>query len=254
MTTCVFLGPTLPRTEAEEILAATYLPPVSQGDIPRAVADHGATTLVLIDGLFEQVPAVWHKEILWALDRGLTVCGGASMGALRAAELSQFGMVGHGRIFEAYKSGVFAPFQDERFEDDDEVAVIHAPRELGYAGSVAMVDIRATLDAAERAGIIDPATRNRMAKLAKSLFYKNRHYPELLRLGYTDGHALAGFEDWLETNRVSQKRLDAISLLRHVADGKIKSAPPAFRFEMTTVWEAALNSLDRGQPSPRQGE
>ncbi|MBV5331336.1 tfuA protein, partial [bacterium] len=62
----------------------------------------------------------------------------SSMGALRAAELHVFGMVGIGRVF--------ADYRDLIHEDDDEVAVIHGPAELGYpALSEAMVNIRATI-------------------------------------------------------------------------------------------------------------
>ena len=42
---------------------------------------------LIIDGSFQSQPAVRHKEILWALSRGIPVIGAASMGALRAAEL-----------------------------------------------------------------------------------------------------------------------------------------------------------------------
>ena len=88
MTTCVFLGPSLALEEARACLDATYLPPARRGDLRAAAEAHGATRLVLLDGYFEQVPSVWHKEILWALDRRLEVWGAASMGALRAAELA----------------------------------------------------------------------------------------------------------------------------------------------------------------------
>ncbi len=59
----------------------------------------GYRTLLLIDGYFHQVPSVQHKEILYALHQGLAVFGCSSMGALRAAELADFGMVGIGRVF-----------------------------------------------------------------------------------------------------------------------------------------------------------
>jgi len=62
---------------------------------------------------------VAHKEILDVLKKGVTVVGGSSMGALRAAELDAFGMVGAGRIYECYRSG--------RIEADDEVAVTYNP-------------------------------------------------------------------------------------------------------------------------------
>ncbi|RUX68847.1 hypothetical protein EN904_03020 [Mesorhizobium sp. M7A.F.Ca.CA.001.07.2.1] len=62
----------------------------------RAVLE-GRKVIGLIDGLFESGPAVWHKEILFALDAGCRLLGAASMGALRAAECWQFGMIGIGK-------------------------------------------------------------------------------------------------------------------------------------------------------------
>src|SRR5882724_8097950 len=108
----VFLGPTLPASEAAAILDAEYLPPVAQGDLYRcALGDPPA--IGVVDGFFEGVPAVWHKEILCALDRGIAVFGSSSMGALRAAELDSFGMTGVGAIYQAFRDG--------QLEDDDEV-------------------------------------------------------------------------------------------------------------------------------------
>ena len=69
---------------------------------------------------------------------GVHVFGASSMGALRAAELHPFGMVGVGRVFEGYRAGVY--------EDDDEVAVVHASEEAGFAPlSEAMVNVRHAL-------------------------------------------------------------------------------------------------------------
>ncbi len=174
MSTVVFLGPSLPLAEARAILDARYLPPARRGDILAAARGHRPETIALIDGYFEQVPSVWHKEILWALDQGIRVCGAASMGALRAAELAQFGMIGAGRVFEAYRAGRFAPF-DDPFEDDDEVAVVHGPEDAGYAATDALVDIRATLAAAADAGILDPAERDAIAMAAKAAVLQAAH-------------------------------------------------------------------------------
>ncbi|RUX88390.1 hypothetical protein EN930_18015 [Mesorhizobium sp. M7A.F.Ca.CA.004.11.2.1] len=71
-------------------------PPARCGDVMRAVLE-GRKVIGLIDGLFESGPAVWHKEILFALDAGCRLLGAASMGALRAAECWQFGMIGIGK-------------------------------------------------------------------------------------------------------------------------------------------------------------
>ena len=71
----VFLGPSLPRAQAAAVLDADYLPPVRQGDIYRLVRDHRPAVIGIVDGYFHQVPSVWHKEILWALDQGVHKVG-----------------------------------------------------------------------------------------------------------------------------------------------------------------------------------
>lgn len=254
MKACIFLGPSLELGDAEAVLEAVYLPPAGQGDIYRAVQDHAPDAIGLIDGYFEQVPAVWHKEILFALQAGVRVYGASSMGALRAAELAPFGMIGVGRIFEAYRTGRFAPF-DEPFEDDDEVAIAHGPPELGYVASDAMVDIRATLDAAEQADVIDRNCRDGLAKIGKNLFYKDRSLDKLIQIAHTMeefGPSLSRFESWLAGGRVSQKRQDAISLLETLKrDADKEPDIPAFRLEMTSVWDAAIRSMDRRSEGDR---
>jgi hypothetical protein len=240
MKTVVFLGPSLAGAEAREILDARYLPPARRGDILAAVRTHRPEVVALIDGYFEQVPSVWHKEILWALDRGVRVCGAASMGALRAAELAQFGMTGAGRVFEAYRSGRFAPF-DDPFEDDDEVAVVHGPEGTGYASTEALVDIRATLAAAADAGVLEPAERDAIAAAAKALFYKRRTWRVVLDAARpaVGTRAFLRMAEWLPANRVRQKAEDAALLLRQVRDGLPSGPPPPFRFERTLLWQAA---------------
>ena len=102
----VFLGPSLPVDDARRILPARYLGPARCGDVLRA-RRLSPRAIALVDGLFASTPATWHKEILLALDDGIAVFGASSMGALRAAELAPFGMIGVGAIFEAYRDGVY---------------------------------------------------------------------------------------------------------------------------------------------------
>ena len=103
MSVHVFLGPSLPIAEARQVLPqAVYHPPAAVGDVYRVAASGDCSVLALIDGLFQSVPAVWHKEILFALELGLRVFGASSMGALRAAELDVFGMVGVGTVYGWY--------------------------------------------------------------------------------------------------------------------------------------------------------
>ena len=246
MSSVVFLGPSLPQAEAAKLTDAVILPPARRGDVVRAIAQHDPETILIIDGYFEQVPSVWHKEILWALSQGRTVAGAASMGALRAAELDQFGMLGVGRIYQAYASGQFAPF-DDPFEDDDEVAVLHGPAETGYAATEAMVDVRATLSAACDAGVLDAEQMHLLAGTAKHQFYKRRTWGSVLKAATgLPEDIIATLSEWLPENRVQQKRLDAIELLRQNAAQELRAEIPPFRFESTLLWEAELPKiLDR---------
>jgi hypothetical protein len=169
----VFLGPTLPAAEAAAMLQATYLPPAEQGSIVRAVRAYSPQAIVLIDGAFGKVPAVRHKEILWALARGIPVFGAASMGAIRAAELARFGMRGHGFIYRWYARTFLA--------DDDEVAVAMSPPELGSAAlSEALVNIRLTLRHAARVGVLPAEPRRMLEQLARQTHFVDRLYPRLL--------------------------------------------------------------------------
>ncbi|CAO3431762.1 TfuA-like protein [Azospirillum doebereinerae] len=234
----VFLGPTLPRAEAALELDATFLPPVAQGDVIRVCAEK-PKAIGIVDGFFESVPSVWHKEILFALHAGIPVFGASSMGALRAAELHPFGMIGVGAIFEAYRDG--------RLEDDDEVAVVHGPAELGYpALSEAMVNIRRTLADAVAERVVSRDVGFRLESIAKELPYRDRGYGRALRLAADLGlpaDELAAFKAWLPAGRFDQKRDDARRMLRTMRRQLDRNAamPEArFHFERTALWDRAM--------------
>ncbi len=240
MSVYVFLGPTLTAAEAGRELEAVYLPPVSQGDVYR-VAARGARAIGIIDGYFDRVPAVWHKEILWAMAQGIPVYGSASMGALRAAELTPFGMEGVGEVFEAYRDGAL--------EDDDEVAVVHGPAESGYrAASEAMVNLRATLAAAADAGVIRAGTQAALEAIAKGLFYPERSYPHVLKLAEERGlpaGELEALRRWLPEGRIDQKRADALAMLRTMRAQLRPSSKPkrvSYAVEHTVYWDRAMHS------------
>ncbi len=235
----LFTGPTLSPSEARKELDATCLPPVSQGDVYRAALKY-PLAIGIIDGYFDRVPAVWHKEILWAMAQGIHVYGAASMGALRAAEVAPFGMVGVGRIFSDYRNGTL--------EDDDEVAVAHASAADGYRPlSEAMVNIRYTLAKAESAGVISAGTRSTLESLCKGLYYPERSYPALLEraAGRAPAAELDAFRAWLPEGRVDQKRADALAMLTVIRDRLAADPRPqtvSFVFEHTVFWDHALHS------------
>ncbi len=221
MSVIVWLGPSCPLRLAREVLDADYRPPVRHGDVWRALAEK-PRAMVIIDGVFEQIPAVWHKEILEALAEGVHVFGAASMGALRAAELHPFGMRGVGRIFEAFRDGVWL--------DDDEVALMHGPAEAGYPNlSVPMANVRATLAAAEAEGVIDGAAHAALLAAAKRLFHADRTWARIeAAAADAPAAARAAFAAWLPEGKVDRKRMDALEALETVK-AFMAGDPPAFR-------------------------
>ena len=257
--TCVFLGPTLALAEARARLpGATFLPPAAQGDVHAACAGK-PWALVIVDGVFDQRLAVWHKEILWALAQGIRVYGAASMGALRAAELAAFGMIGVGEVFQGFAGGAL--------EDDDEVAVaVAADGGGGEAGrhratSEAMVNVRATLARAVAEGAIAAVDGEALVGVGKRLFYPERSLAAILASAraaaersapvVTEG-ALAALEAWLgpdpRARVVDQKRLDAEAVLDRVrADARASDGgprPPSFRFAYTEAWHELRSTLE----------
>jgi hypothetical protein len=233
----VFTGPTISATDAGGELEAVYLPPAAEGDVYR-VALKRPRAIGIIDGYFQSTPTVRHKEILWAMSRGIHVFGSASIGALRAAELVAFGMEGVGTIFELYRDGIL--------EDDDEVAIAHGPPEVGFLpGSEAMVNIRQTLCKAELVGVISAELRTALEKIAKELFYPERNYSVLLRCAAESGMPeaeLARLRQWLPQGRVNQKREDALTMLRLMRRRLAQGLEPktvSYTFEHTLMWESA---------------
>ena len=203
-----FLGPSLPASEAR---GALVLPPARQGDIWRALRLR-PRAIALIDGVFESQPSVWHHEILDALDAGVAVFGGASMGALRAAELHGFGMVGVGRIFRWYRDGTIA--------DDAEVALLHGEAEHGFVPlTVPQVNVRWAAQEAVRAGVLRPGEARALVLRSARIFYQERTWAPLLQS--LPAAALAKWKKWRVPDLKAQ---DARETLRAAAGAPRRTA------------------------------
>lgn len=243
--TVVFAGPTLPASARSLGPAGDieWRPPAARGDLYRE-AQAGANVIGLIDGYFRSVPSTQHKEILWALDKGVVVIGAASMGALRAAELWQFGMIGIGKVFRDFATG--------RLSRDDEVAVEHGPAGLGYpATSEALINIRYSLAHAVAAQYISRETADSCISIAAQTFYGDRCLETTLR-SYNLRHApsqqiSAVTISWLLANRKDQKAEDAMELIRNLRRMSTLPAHPhasRWRFEDTVYFSSSRQWMD----------
>jgi len=247
----IFCGPTIPKQEvisafikssvAESIIAQEniiILPPVAEGDVYRSVLKKPAI-IGIIDGYFGNLPSVWHKEILFAMKQGIHVFGSSSMGALRAAELHAFGMIGCGKIYQDYASGIL--------EDDDEVAVVHAPAEVGYSSlSEAMVNIRYTLDKAVTNNVITQKTHRMFIDIAKKQYYPKRTYESVIKLfGDLGGDfdEITKLQTWLQQNKIDQKRLDALEMvdtIKKLLQKPLVTKSVSYYFEHTSFWDRSI--------------
>lgn len=204
----IYLGPSLPLAEAKDILDADYRPPVKRGDLQRL---EGVELVGMIDGVFLQSCSVGHREILSLLNRKVKVVGGGSMGALRAAEMGHYGMIGVGRIFEMYASG--------EVQGDDEVALVFDPETMEPL-SEPLVNLRVLLDAAWMADVIDTAQRAGILSEMRSIYYPRRTVPAFLevarrRLGKSHSEV---FDRFFADNYRDVKKEDAITVLKFIKD------------------------------------
>jgi hypothetical protein len=205
----VFLGPSLPRDQARQILDAHYYPPASKGDVYRIMAS-GVKTIILIDGIFHGKPSIWHRELIHAIEEGIQVFGASSMGALRAAELEPFGMIGYGQVFAWYRDGLL--------ESDDEVALLHGTEEAGFVSmSEPLVNIRYTLIKAVEANYLTAEQVGYLIDEAKQLYYPQRSYQQIIQSQIIQDLPIkiaTKFKDYLFHNQVNIKQIDAIGVLK----------------------------------------
>lgn len=162
----VFIGPSLPLSEARRIVDADFRPPCKRGDLTGL----SNTLVALIDGVFHQSQAISPREIDQAIKRNVRVLGAASMGALRANEVP--GMIGIGRVYEMYSGGII--------DSDDEVAVAFDPDRLTPV-TVPLVCIRHAVDRLVQCGTVGSAMGRRVLAAAERLHYTERTYGGIIQ-------------------------------------------------------------------------
>jgi hypothetical protein len=229
----VFAGPSL-YGATFDASGLELRPPAAHGDVLRAVFD-GAAVIGIIDGDFEATASVWHKEILHALSDGVAVLGGASMGALRAAECAAFGMEAVGEIAARYLDG--------SLDDDAAVAVTQGPPELGSPPLVEpLVDVEATLAAMRTAGALTAAQADALLAAAEGLFFKQRTLEAILYAAFAG--RVAEFTALYEAHRVRLKQRDALAVIERVRglpDAR-GTARPLWRLAEPPNWRRVVDT------------
>lgn len=206
----VFAGPSLPPQVRPDDERLEWFPPAATGDALELVGQ-SYDAICLIDGYFDHRPAPWHKELLLVMASGTGLFGASSMGALRAAELDQYGMVGVGTIYRAYRSGLLT--------GDDEVALVHGPESIGWAAaSVPMVEVRATLVQAVRIGLVEKDLALKLRIAAHAIHYVDRDWPMMAAAFQRQSLAGPELAQQLAALHVPLKQRDAVRCLAQAVE------------------------------------
>ncbi|NOZ38343.1 MAG: antibiotic resistance protein [Gammaproteobacteria bacterium] len=231
----LFAGPSIYGTHID-LEGIELRPPAAQGDLAQAVLE-GASAIGLVDGNFEAIASVWHKEILFALNEGVTVAGAASMGALRAAECALFGMIPIGKIAKEYLNGTR--------DDDADVAMQHGPAALGCPPVTdAMVDVEKTLSSMQQVGCINSEQAKLLLANARRLFFKERKINAIVA-GLNDADNLIAF---YKKHFISQKQIDALEMVDFLygLPASRRGCIPSFQLEEPQTWTVALAKIKGG--------
>ncbi len=164
----IFAGPSLSK-EANELICQSghrLFPPVERGDISKLINQSKKTPIVIVDGLFHQTLAVGHTEIMDALARGWKIYGVSSIGAIRAYELRNQGMIGFGRVYQR--------FLDEEDFQDDEVALLHLPEPMYIEVSEPLVHFRFCIEDLVDRSTISLGTGKKVIGDLKKMYFGDR--------------------------------------------------------------------------------
>jgi ribosomal protein S12 methylthiotransferase accessory factor len=198
--------------EAEKILEADYRPPIKRGDLLRDL-EAGSRGFAIIDGEFGQNLSVNLTELRIALERGATVCGAASMGALRAFEAAPLGMHGLGWIYGLYCNS--------QIDGDDEVALLFDPITFRPI-TEPLINVRWAVDVASNKSVLTAEQKSAIIRLARQVPWWERTMERLKdTLQNSSVPQYQAFFDLVASDPASfdRKRLDALQCLHALSAG-----------------------------------
>lgn len=132
----IYAGISLLSVDVKKILPmAVVAPPCKRGDLLKDLKS-GFHIVGIIDGVFFQTESLAPSEVIDAMRSGVKIFGSSSMGALRAAELENYGMIGVGKVYEHIRS-------NSVFEDDF-LGQVFSPQ-LPIPSAPSMVEIELSL-------------------------------------------------------------------------------------------------------------
>ena len=219
-TTILFAGPSLYGLDTSKYQWIDVCGPACQSDIYSILNHKHYTRIILADGLYKSIPAPWHKEILLALEMKIEVFGVASLGALRAAELNEYGMKGTGKVYEYINSNII---------DDSEVAVMHKPEKNGWeAMTLAHVEVKYWSEKMKEEGRMTKDTSNDIISWSQQTNFERRTKKALIKELSSN---VMNAREIVEKTWFSQKKLDLENLINKLNSQKVEQRESSYRKE-----------------------
>lgn len=221
-TTVVFAGGSISADDVPPDDDMAWAGPAEQGDMLAAVLE-GFATILIVDGYFYSRFPCTTFEVMLALEHGLNVFGSSSIGALRAVELSHYGMEGAGKVFEYLKHHGVKPYHIVAQTYDDNDRPVTTP----------LVQVIFLIENAVAAGVISADTGGLCRLTAEAMHFTELSIENVFRsLGKRDdipAGTVASLRAYLADNEAAFdiKRQDALLLLSRFRE-RIRSRPPRF--------------------------
>ena len=179
---CVFVGPTLRDAPLDE--GITRFGPAQLGSLYCA-AKAGYNVIGLIDGIFGNVPSVWHKEILSAPRSWLLGVWKLKLGRASSSGALSLWHAWSRYAYRLYRAGVITA--------DDEVALLHGDETTNYTCfSEPLINARLTLRYLRRKRLLSAKQEHQAIPRFKALHFSQRTFPVYREILLSDFGACEG--------------------------------------------------------------
>ncbi len=236
-----FIGSSLSLQAAEKI-AFPHLNvrgPARRGDIENAVRQ-GVKRIYLIDGVLigDYPPSPY--EIVAAMQKGVMMLGAASLGAIRAVELSRHGMLGIGWVYNQYLQG--------KIVRDDELLVLFTENNF-RALTWPLVNLRYAIAWLTRNRKVDLRKGLNFLKRCEQVYFTERTIPTLVKMAIDVGIEKANVND-IFNPRFDIKRLDAMRCIQRYngsLSDKIRKNEPRRGYWRCTFQKSLIPTVQEGK-------
>jgi len=209
--TIVFAGGSLNKKDVETYKLKNqnivFTKPAEQGDFFAVILENYKNVL-LFDAYFYQKYPCTTLEILIVMKEGVNVIGSSSVGAMRAIELDNYGMIGSGYVYEYFKKQDIKPYHIVAQTYDNEDQKITIP----------LVEVIYFLELAFKQRIITKNIYKKLVSIADNIHFTYLSYPYFFKKieAKIDGNILKNLKEFLQKEgeeNFNIKRIDTLYVL-----------------------------------------